>query len=199
MFGTKTYAAFSNSISCGRESDWNSHIDVEKLKCETNSTPKSKNQWCENLEECRSYCGDEENLINADYGDEESDKEKVLSKANHDILAIAKLKSSFSGKKGWTNVNTQSIHPTFDANFVDDDDTDHEISAEDKPVAFTRVVSLGAFTSPVLYDINKSSGLLKSDRRKIAVQTPEFLSLRLSFAKEAIHSSILKASRQKKH
>jgi len=67
-----------------------------------------------------------------------------------------------------------------------------------QPLSLTRVVSLGAFESPPIYDTTKSerqTTRLRRDQRKIAVNTSDFQELRLTFAFEAVQALIAKETK----
>jgi hypothetical protein len=67
-----------------------------------------------------------------------------------------------------------------------------------QPLSLTRVVSLGAFESPAIYDTTKSerqTTRLRRDKRKNAVNTSDFQELRLTFAFEAVVSLVAKETK----
>lgn len=73
-------------------------------------------------------------------------------------------------------------------------------SSLSQPIALTRVVSLGSFTSPPIYDTEKSERQvtrLRNKRRSVA-KTQEFQRLRLEFATKAVHSLVVRKRRSQK-
>lgn len=68
------------------------------------------------------------------------------------------------------------------------------------PVKLARVISLGAFASPPIYDVDKAERQvtrLRRDKRRNTAKTSEFLELRLTFAMEAIKAVISKEKKAK--
>jgi hypothetical protein len=68
------------------------------------------------------------------------------------------------------------------------------------PVKLARVISLGAFASPPIYDVDKAERQvtrLRRDKRRNTAKTNEFQELRLTFAMEAVKAVISKEKKSK--
>lgn len=167
----KFQASASNSL----EFD-NNNINNNKLH---SCVPFQSNNNDKN-EECRSSC-DEELISTLNNKNNNSNLERIRTEPT-------------SASKAITNTTTSLDRKSPD---LSDDASSLMIMP---PVKLARVISLGAFASPPIYDIDKAERQvtrLRRDKRRNTAKTNEFQELRLTFALEAIKAIISKEKKLK--